>query len=256
MKIKEEVGRFRKWTRHLLLAVGLCVLCAGALEAQQQKRPVILKLNNGSVLKGTLLQHSEGSYELLIGNTVRMSIPEEYVAELQPDEPVKKKGYALLQNGLFFGQRVQGDIESILVAPSMQFSAGYQYRYWLQFGAGSGYERYGKISIFPVFGELRGNILDKTFSPYYALKLGGSFANVKNDFRYQHAKGGLMAEVQAGMNIDFKDFSWQIGSGFHHQQVKLSGTSPSWGWGGMENSRWQTRNLRRLILTTSFRFSF
>lgn len=246
---------YRNWIRGLLFA-GLFFACTGGLQAQQPKEPVIIKLQNGSVLKGTLLQHTEGVYELQVGSAARMSIPEEYVAQVLHDKPERKKGYVLLQTGLFFGQRDQGDIESILVAPSLQLSAGYSYRYWLQFGAGTGYERYGKISVVPVFGELRGNILDKAFSPYYNLKLGSSFADVKNDFRYQHAKGGLMAEAQAGLNIDFKDFSWQIGGGFHHQQVKLSGSSPSWGWGGMENSRTQHRNFRRLILTTSFRFSF
>lgn len=255
MKNKEKLNYNRNLLRSFLLAI-LFLACAPGLQAQQEKKPVILKLQNGSVLKGNLLRHSEGSYEMLIGSTARMSIPEEYVAQMLPDEPVVKKGYILLQTGLFFGQRVQGDIESILVAPSMQLSAGYMYRYWLQFGAGSGFERFGKILIFPVFAELRGNIFDKTFSPYYNLKLGGALADVKDDFRYQRAKGGIMAEAQAGMNIDFKDFSWLIGGGFRHQRVELSGTAPSWGWGGPENSRTQIRNLRRLILTTSFRFSF
>lgn len=253
MKNKEKLNYYK--LRKLLLAV-LLFACTTGLQAQQQKEPVILKLKNGSVLKGTLLQQSGGVYELQIGSTARMSIPEEYVEQLLPDKQQRKKGYALLQTGLFFGQRDQGDIESILVAPSLQLSAGYSYRHWLQFGVGTGFERYGKIAVFPVFGELRGNILDKAFSPYYNLKVGRSFANVKNDFRYQHAEGGLMAEAQVGLNIDFKDFSWQIGSGFHQQQVKLSGTAPSWGWGGMDNDRTQYRNLRRLILTTSFRLSF
>lgn len=254
MKNKVKLNHW-KWVRKIWLAVLFCA-CTTVLQAQQLKEPVILRLKNGSVLKGTLLQQAEGVYELQIGSTARMSIPEEYVEEMLPDKQQRKKGYALLQTGLFFGQRDQGDIESILVAPSLQLSAGYSYRHWLHFGMGTGFEGYGKVFVFPVFGELRGNILDKSVSPYYNLKLGGGFASVKNDFRYQDAKGGLMAEAQAGMNIDFKDFSWQIGSGFRHQQVKLSGTAPSWGWGGMDNHRTQYRDLRRLILTTSFRLSF
>lgn len=255
MKNKVDLNH-NYWKISGILLVGLLCACITGLRAQQLKEPVILTLKNGSVLKGTLLQQTEGVYEIGIGSSARMSIPEEYIAQVEADKPVRNKAYVLLQSGLFFGQRQQNDVESILVAPSLQLSAGYSYRYWLQFGAGAGIEWYGKISVFPVFGELRGNILDKAFTPYYNLKLGGSFASVKNDSRYQHAEGGLMAEAQAGLNIDLKDFSWQLGGGYHHQQVKLSGTVPSWGWGGMDHSRTQTRNLRRLILTTSFRFSF
>lgn len=235
-----------------------CLLIAAmnVLQAQQPGDQVMVKLKNGSVLKGTLLAQSKDNFELQIGNAARMSIPVDYVDQLLLDEPLQPKGYALIQSGLFFGQRDLDDLLTLQVAPSIQLSAGYAYRYWLQGGLGTGVEQYGKITIFPIFAELRGNVLDNKVSPYYALKIGRSFASLKDDSRYQEATGGLMTELQAGLNIDFKGFSWQLGTGFHQQKVTLEGTTNSWGWGNFTHSRYQLRNLRRFMMTTSFRFSF
>lgn len=254
MRLKFKPGM--KYKARLLFLFCLLMACMNIAQAQQPADQVVLKLKNGSILKGTLLRQSEGMYELQVGNAARMNIPVDYVEEILPDIPPRRKGYALIQSGLFFGQRTQGHLETLQVAPSLQLSAGYAYRYWLQAGLGTGLEQYGKITVFPVFAELRGNVLDRMFSPYYNVKIGAGFAEVKNDFRYQEAKGGLMTEFQAGLNIDFKGFSWQLGTGFHQQKVTLEGTSPSWGWIGWEDSRRQYRNLRRLMMTTSFRFSF
>lgn len=240
----------------LLLLTCLLIAFVHVAQAQQPGDQVMVKLKNGSVLKGTLLAQTKDNFELQIGNAARMSIPVDYVAQLLLDEPLQPKGYALIQSGLFFGQRDLDDLLTLQVAPSVQLSAGYAYRYWLQGGLGTGLEQYGKITVYPVFAELRGNFFDRKVSPYYALKAGSSFVGLKDDSRYQKAEGGLMAEVQLGLNIDFKGFSWQLGTGFHQQKVTLEGETNSWGWGNLTHSRYQLRNLRRFIVSTSFRFSF
>lgn len=237
-----------------LLGVLLCLLAGGSAQAQETPEAVVIKLKNGNILKGKLLQYRQLGYELQLSGSTVVHIPLSDVEEVKTLAPAYgRRIYAGVQLGLLFGLRENQGYQNILVAPSVQLSAGYKWKHWLQAGIGSGHEQFGKIGVIPLYGELQGTILKEGSSPYYSLKLGKGFAEVKDDFRYQDARGGLMGEAQAGISFRFTHFNWLIGSGYHFQKVRLEGSSP--GWGG-ENKRVQHRELRRMLFTTAVRFSF
>lgn len=221
-------------TRPIIFVAALLLFSIYAVEAQAQQLALVSFSEGDNSSQGGAPANTSGS-------------------EMRELGPETDKVYAVVQLGLFFGKRVQDQSENMLVSPSLQLSGGYRFRHWLQTGLGTGLERYGRVTINPVFAEVRGTLRDKFFSPYYVVKLGGAFAEVQNDFRYQNAIGGLMAEGQAGLAFRFGHLSWLIGTGYRLQQVKLEGIST--GWTG-DNYRLQYRDFRRLVTATSFRFTF
>lgn len=235
----------------------LCVLFVWGLlseaRAQAAEQAVVVTLKNGNSLKGTLLQYRQFGYELQLSGATVVHIPLSDIDEIKAVSKTASRIYTGLQLGLFFGMRTNQDTENLVVAPSVQLAAGYKWRHWLQTGVGTGLEQYGKIRVIPIFVEVQGSIWEEGLSPYYALKVGKGFAEVKDDFRYQDARGGIMGEIQAGMNFRFKHFNWLVGTGYHLQKVTLEGVAPGW---QNETKHVQYRHLRRLVTSTSVRFSF
>lgn len=237
-----------------LLGMLLGLLLAESTQAQESVQAVVIKLKNGNTLRGSLLQYRQLGYELRLSGSTVVHIPLSDVEEVKVVSPsYGRRIYAGVQLGLLFGLRENQGYQNMVVAPSVQLSAGYKWKHWLQAGIGTGHEQFGKIRVIPLYAEVQGNILKEDISPYYLLKVGRGFAEVKDDFRYQNASGGMMGEAQAGISFRFTHFNWLIGSGYHIQKVRLEGTSPGW---GTEYKRVQYRELRRLLCTTSVRFSF
>lgn len=162
--------------------------------------------------------------------------------------------YILWQAGFLLGNIYKEDNTHSVLASSMQLSAGYRLRHWLQTGMGAGYAQYDRIAVFPIFAEVRGNLTDKNFSPYYAVKAGGSFAGFNDNFTFQTARGGFMAEGQIGLAINLGKLSFLMGGGYHFQKVELQGISQDW-W-GQENGYYQKRNIRRMAFTSALKFTF
>lgn len=239
--------------RLCLLFVFSLLLVFSEASAQDSEQRVVVKLKNGNTLKGTLLQYRQMGYELRLSEATVVHIPLSDINGIKEVSENISRIYTGVQLGLFFGVRDNQDAQHILVAPSAQLAVGYKWKHWLQTGIGTGLEQYGKVRVVPLYAEVQGSIWKDGLSPYYALKAGWGFAEVQGDFRYQDARGGLMAEAQAGINFRFKHFNWLLGTGYHLQKVRLEGVSPGW---GNENKRIQHRSLRRLISTTSVRFSF
>ncbi len=243
----------RSLWRHCVLVVFSLLLLLSHARAQSKAQMVVVELKNGNVLKGTLLLYKKQGYELRLSEKTVVHIPLSDINEIKTLTKKSSRIYTGIQLGLFFGLRNNQDVQNILVAPSVQVAAGYKWKHWLQMGIGTGLEQYGKIGVIPLYAEVRGNIWKEGLSPFYALKLGKGFASVQDDFRYQDARGGLMTEIQAGINFRFKHFNWLLGTGYHLQKVCLEGVTPGW---ESENKRIQYRSLRRMISTTSVRFSF
>lgn len=240
--------------------VKICLLCVLSVflllsegRAQEAEQMIVVKLKNGNTLRGTLLQYKQMGYQLQLSGSTVVHIPLHDIEEIKTVSKTASRIYAGAQVGLFFGMRPNQDVQNVVVAPSVQFAAGYKWRHWLQAGVGTGLEQYGKIRIVPLYAEVQGSIWENGLSPYYSLKAGKGFAAVQDDFRYQDARGGLMGELQAGMNFRFKHFNWLLGTGFHFQKVTLEGITPGW---NNDNTHVQYRNLRRLVSSTSVRFSF
>lgn len=167
---------------------------------------------------------------------------------------VKGRIYIIGQAGFLFGNLYKEEDTHSVLSSSLQLSSGYQYRYWLQTGVGAGYAQYDRIALFPIYAEIRGNLKDRDFSPYYSVKAGKSLAGFNDNLSFQTAKGGFMAEGQAGIAIQLRNMSFLMGGGYHFQKVELEGTSVNW-W-GQEQYYFQKRNIRRMLFTSSLKFNF
>lgn len=166
------------------------------------------------------------------------------------------KVYILGQSAFLLGSLSGGGGGSWLVGASLQVSAGYIFRHWLQAGLGTGWDQYDRTLVVPVFAEARGTITDEEFSPYYSLKSGWGMAGYEDDFRYQKATGGFMAQGQVGMAFRMENLKILLGGGYHWQKVKLEGNSNGGGgWWGPESAV-QNRSIRRAVGAISIEFSF
>lgn len=180
---------------------------------------------------------------------------EQGVGQVKEQEGPSEEGriYILCQAGFLFGNIYKAENTHSVLASSMQLSTGYRLRHWLQTGMGAGYAQYDRIAVFPIFAEVRGNLTDKDLSPYYAVKAGGSFAGFNDNFTFQTARGGFMAEGQFGFAISLRKLSFLMGGGYHFQKVELQGTSQD--WRGQEHGYHQKRNIRRMIFISALKFT-
>ena len=149
----------------------------------------------------------------------------------------------------FMGPRILG-------APSLQVSGGYRLNQWLQPGLGVGLSQFGILEAYPIFAYIKGNLSNKSLSPYYCIKAGQSLASLNNQGRYQEVKGGFMGEGQAGIEIRMHNIELLFGGGYHLQKVEMKGSSQWGGWQGGESSQIQKRNFNRLIISSTVKFSF
>lgn len=67
---------------------------------------------------------------------------------------------------------------SLTVAPSFTITNGYRFNQHWAAGAGIGYEVFDH-NLFPVFAELRYTVWDNKISPFFTIKSGYSFGNLK-----------------------------------------------------------------------------
>jgi hypothetical protein len=172
-------------------------------------------------------------------------------AQLTPDS--LQSWYLETQLGLMLGeQQTYTSGSAIILAPTVQLSAG---RYWnphFHAGLGAGFEQYGRIRLVPLYAQFGGNVWQRRLQPFYLLRLGTALAGISDDGRYQHARGGWLFEGQAGLRLRISNrMHWLLASGYRYQVVHLSGRN---GWSDAEQT--QERRIRRVPVFTGLRYSF
>lgn len=173
----------------------------------------------------------------------------------QEKKSAKERFYTTGQAAFLLGDLHENGFGGAEVSTSLHFSVGYNFRSWLQAGAGAGYSQFGSVPLYPVFAEVRGLFADQDFSPYYALRAGHSYAGNADNMDIQTTEGGFMGEGQLGLAIRAGNLSFLIGGGYHLQKAKLEGTSIT-DWWGTRQSYIQNRTFRRLAATCSLKFNF
>ena len=195
---------------------------------------------------------------ILFPITVNAQTPGRQVHEVpeKNEELSSENKVYLLGQSAFLPGSSGGGRGNWLMGASLHVSGGYIFNHWLQAGLGTGMDQFDRTLVVPVFAELRGTTTDKEFSPYYALKTGWGMAGYNDDFRYQKATGGFMAQGQVGMAFRMKSLKIMLGGGYHWQKVKLEGSSEGgWGWWEPESAV-QNRLIRRAVGAISIEYSF
>lgn len=195
----------------------------------------VVWLKDGSRLSGSILRWDlDRGLELKLASGAVMSIPKKDIrhvfqqvqqgtedslvpiATLHRDQPYAFKEHGLYHTAsAFFHVSEFGGI-------GVQYSIGHRFNHRFGVGMGIGYES-NEINagrnLMPIFGELRGYLLQKKFSPYYALKVGHSIAFDNEEEFQETGKGGVYFAPEIGMRFGSSKINFYLGAEYKYQQA-------------------------------------
>lgn len=195
-----------------IIVVWAVVITAQAQSNKYNKDAVYLK--DGSVLRGELKAYEIGSrLRLRISKTATIEIPADKIDKVVQNEPLPKQAkgenatliqpdfqkfyHTIAAYGL--GGHFESDFQMGLGA---QYVFGKWWNRWLATGIGGGYDNYyleDRISLIPVFAEVKGQFFDRAFSPSYTIQAGYGFANPDEEINISESKGGVMVNPTIGL---------------------------------------------------------
>ncbi|NJN26382.1 MAG: hypothetical protein HC819_10595 [Cyclobacteriaceae bacterium] len=121
--------------------------------------------------------------------------------------------YHELRSGTLFGE------ENIDV--SLHTLNGYQFNQYLGTALGVGLNKYGNYLTMPVYGQVKGFLLDRKVSPFYFGDIGYGFAwrNRADDemFEIANVKGGLYWQIGLGYQLNFAKSALTFSFGYSSQ---------------------------------------
>ncbi len=241
--------------RNLFILISL--LCAQTLWAQQQFDVITLKDN--TVLQGEILKYlNDGKViKLKLQDGKKIFLREAEVASIEKMElnnqifyksrslfeTNQRRIYATTKVGILGGTATWGRGTSLGLSASA--SVGYQLHQFLALGVGGGVDTYNPSyndAVFPIFGEIRGFIVDApTLDVYYNINAGyGFIPRLQNNGR---AEGGWLAHPSVGIRFGKSpNIGYTIDVGVRLQEASYSTND----WNGTinENVRYQRYALR------------
>ena len=189
------------------LATLLLVLLTIVATAQHKPANTVY-LNNGSVIKGRIVDDKEGEWvkietadkSIWVFKTSEVYKIEKNGTDKTPsdvDYTFRKGKFIQLQMELMPSKRQSAEG----TVPSMMGVLGYQINNHFSAGLGTGIEAF-HISMMPVYGDFRYYFLNDKFTPFINLKAGYAFP-LENQFDNNRnvkliSKGGLMGGLEIG----------------------------------------------------------
>lgn len=225
-----------------------------------------IHLKNGSVIRGVIL---DDNYDKLKLETYDKSIWVFDKAEVDSIASVKKfktsdrievkyKGYYNISDvGLLFGNRT--GYYSAPTFVSAQMINGYRFMPNLSVGIGVGAEYISNQTLLPVFGEVRYDLLKKSFTPFVTLQGGYGLPTKRGSDDYYSSYqyfGGIMMNAAVGVKKYLaQNFGIVASLGFRHQQISYS-YSYSYYWDEAYNNETFTKNIyNRLAIRVGLVFN-
>ncbi len=247
-----------KWLSTLFIFVISCLLSA-SLWAQTTLEDVVY-LKNGSILRGQVLEYDpsanikikiKGGSVLVYASTEVLKMEKEEVTE-SPDvkvvpleavestetvEAIEVWEQHIPEKG-FYGTIAIGNIfptiESNVPLPGFKLDAatGYRVHHAFGIGVGAGVLLDFTQSFLYGYGTIRGDILNKTFSPYYEINVGYGVPLSENSLFLQQQgvqqidvmRGGLYFRPSIGMRFGSRNqIHTFVDIGIHMQQAYYEG---------------------------------
>lgn len=220
-----------------LLLLFCAVLCHLTVNAQQFVPKNTVYLKDGSFLKGTVLSENKEQLELQLadGSSLQLSKANiEKVQELDLNRLYFSAGQFIKSSGLYkvltLGILVAEDprFEEIKTgAHLLHFAMGHQFNPYFAIGGGLGIDNYD-FGLIPFYLDLRGQVLKKAISPYYALNAGYAIAFSGDDESAEY-RGGWMVNPSVGLRFATKEkVSFLFEVGYKMQKAQVS--SERFGW--------------------------
>ncbi len=219
-----------KTTSFLLLAL---LLALPILIFAQQNEFDALYLNNGSVLRGKVLESTPGKGVKIeiVGNNV-LVIPENEIQKIvmregtsetktQPENPGQSSKIEIFPQIHMFG----GADQSMGITTAV----AYRFPFRLSAGIGTGVEWFNGAKL-PVFANVHYKILPGSLSPFVYGQAGYAFSidNNQNDYYYYYSQnqdnhGGFLAGIGAGLSKDISaNTAITFSIGYRYLQTKIT----------------------------------
>ena len=205
----------------------------------------IVWLKDGSKLRGTILKWDlERGMEFKLLTGAEILIPKKDIHRVMQDIPsadgssfgntyVKPpKIYNFKEKGWY--QNSSGFINfSFSGGAGIHHAMGYRFNRLFGVGLGTGIETHdfdAVRNIIPIYAEVRGFLLPKKITPYYAFKIGYGIA-LRDEFRGTiRAHGGIHISPEVGVRFGAGDVSYYLGLEYKLQNATY--TSQSFDWFG------------------------
>ncbi len=239
-----------------LLAMMICCLAFG-----QGQRQDVVYLENGSMVRGMLVEKITGSHVKLetadgsmwvfqMDEVKEITTMAAYRPPKRQLEIAEKGFYAITDFGMLTGRTSNRSVTSV----SFQMVAGYQLNPKLSAGLGVGLESFD-TPLAPLFAEGRYYLLKGKLSPFVTLQAGYAvpLSNYRDENDKWVNKGGLTANANIGLrNYLTSNLALVISAGFRHQQS----TTTQYNWWFAEGDKVETHHYyNRIVLRLGVLFN-
>jgi len=217
------------------------MIFVNVLLAQSQETSYdIVYLKDGSVFEGKILEYHQKKllklelseskvvitlYSRKVKKIIHGGVDKMYLQKLKKPYRFKEKGFYNASYLTFNGGGSAFDASQTNYGYGVQTSFGYQFHRLIGIGAGIGMDYYYKGSgenFMPVFGEIRGYLFSKNFSPTYSFAAGYGFTFEDEDRNIVETNGGLMIHPAIGFRMGgAKTMNFTLDAGVKIQKGKF-----------------------------------
>lgn len=193
----------------------LCICCfCFSISAQDVGRIDIIILNDGSTIKGTVLEDSEESTIIKMTSGTEISLPTNSIEKVRPGKENltyftngkarKEIGYfGFIKTGILFPKLENYYWDS---GATLNTVHGYRFNKNLAVGLGIGIDNYEGINVIPLYAHIRYEPWGKKVRPYISLDAGYGFPTGNDNF--STFDGGALLQPAIGLQ-----FSARTGGG-------------------------------------------
>lgn len=203
------------------------------LSAQERVSYDLLYLKDGGFLKGHVVEESTTllQWKLTNGDIIPIAMTHvERIEKSKKSRLVYSNGKTISESGayhvLLTGVLLAdgAEFEGIRTGANVvHFIKGIKFNQFLSVGLGAGFDSYDHEFV-PVYLDVRGDILNRAITPYYAINAGYaySFAMDNQGFNNQKYKGGVMIHPAIGVRFASKrNVNFLLEAGYKFQKGEI-----------------------------------
>lgn len=200
-------------------------------EAENPELEDVIYLENGSVLRGEIVERTEAAIRILSSNRNIYAVSTEDIREIQ-QEPVPLEFY-YPEPGYYNRTGVDLLAGSGTTTPHFYTVNGYRFHPQFAIGFGVGLTPYNDpLTLLPVFLDVQISLLKRTVTPFLSLQAGHNFTLDSDDHQnVEDHSGGRTFTPGAGIQFNTSSGpSWYLMVGYTTDRASYSQR----GWGGQD----------------------
>ena len=243
------------------VCIAVLLILASSIAFGQSTKSVV-KLNNGVILKGEIVEFTRGDYmiiHLMDGYDMRISLEDVRSFKIKDG---KLKEYNLPSTGYFnytsggFLFLKGGRYDWVEVNMTVHTINGYRFHELYNAGLGVGLDRYGTTTSLPVYLSVRRDLFASRVTPMFNANVGYGWMWESDSYNewedFDNVKGGLYWELGAGLRINYKKTALIFNYAYKRQNSELTMTDDFW-W-REEDTVVEHHNFRNMTLTVGLEF--